>query len=186
MCGICGIFHFSKESPINQEEVRRMNDVIYHRGPDDEGFHFSSQIGLGMRRLSIIDLGGGRQPIGNEDGTIQIVFNGEIYNYLELKKSLESLGHKFKTNSDTEVIVHAYEEYGADCPNKLNGMFAFAIWNSKNRKLFLARDRIGKKPLYYHINQDRCVFGSELKSLLQARGIPRQVSPEALDLFFNL
>lgn len=185
MCGICGIMTFSPAAEIARDEVRRMNEAIFHRGPDEDGFYHGEQIGMAMRRLSIIDLSSGQQPISNEDGTIWIIFNGEIYNYLELRRELESRGHHFKTKSDTEAIVHAYEEFGVDCPAKLNGMFGFAIWDTRNRSLFLARDRLGKKPLYYYAGNDRLVFGSELKSLLQSQHVPRRVSPEALDLYLT-
>lgn len=185
MCGICGIMTFSPAAEIARDEVRRMNEAIIHRGPDEDGFYHGEQIGMAMRRLSIIDLSSGQQPIGNEDGTVWIIFNGEIYNYLELRRDLESRGHRFKTKSDTEAIVHAYEEFGVECPAKLNGMFGFAIWDTRNRSLFLARDRLGKKPLYYYAGNDRLVFGSELKSILQSQHVPRRVSPEALDLYLT-
>ncbi|MCG3155179.1 MAG: Asparagine synthetase [glutamine-hydrolyzing] 1 [bacterium] len=185
MCGICGIMTFSPSAAIAPEELRRMNDAIFHRGPDEEGFYHHEQIGMAMRRLSIIDLSSGQQPISNEDGTLWIVFNGEIYNYLELRAELERRGHRFKTRSDTEAIVHAYEEYGVECPSKLNGMFGFAIWDTRRRSLFLSRDRLGKKPLYYYAGRDRFIFASEMKSILQAQGVPRQISPEALDLYLT-
>ncbi len=185
MCGICGTFLFSRDAQVDANEVRRMNEQIIHRGPDEEGFYINGQVGLAMRRLSIIDLSGGQQPISNEDGTVNIVFNGEIYNYPDLRRDLVNRGHRFKTNSDTEAIVHAYEEYGADCPAKLNGMFAFAIWDARRERLFLSRDRLGKKPLYYYKDNERLVFGSELKSLLQAKNVPRQVSKAALDLYLT-
>ncbi|MGH7601676.1 MAG: asparagine synthase (glutamine-hydrolyzing), partial [bacterium] len=185
MCGICGTFYFSRDAEVDAAEVRRMNEQIIHRGPDEDGFYLNGRIGLAMRRLSVIDLSSGQQPIANEDGTIQIVFNGEIYNYPELRQDLEKRGHRFKTRSDTEAIVHAYEEYGADCPTKLNGMFAFAIWDARNERLFLSRDRLGKKPLYYYHDRDRLVFGSELKSLLQAKNMPRRLSQSALDLYLT-
>lgn len=185
MCGICGIMTFSPSVAVAPEELRRMNDAIFHRGPDEEGFYHHEQIGMAMRRLSIIDLSSGQQPISNEDGTLWIVFNGEIYNYLELRAELERRGHRFKTKSDTEAIVHAYEEYGVDCPSKLNGMFGFAIWDTRQRSLFLSRDRLGKKPLYYYAGRDRFIFASEMKSILQAQGVPRRISPEALDLYLT-
>lgn len=185
MCGICGTLHYAREAQADADEVRRMNDAIIHRGPDEDGFYINGRVGMAMRRLSIIDLTTGQQPIGNEDGTIWIVFNGEIYNFPELRHELEQKGHRFKTNSDTEAIVHAYEEYGINCPTKLNGMFAFAIWDTQRERLFIARDRLGKKPLYYYDDGKRLVFGSELKALLQARDIPRRVSPQALDLYLT-
>ncbi|MCG3119925.1 MAG: Asparagine synthetase [glutamine-hydrolyzing] 1 [bacterium] len=185
MCGICGTLLFSREAQIDAAEVRRMNEQIIHRGPDEDGFYLKGRVGLAMRRLSIVDLSGGQQPISNEDGTIWIVYNGEIYNFPELKRDLENRGHHFKTRSDTEAIVHAYEEYGVDCPAKLNGMFAFAIWDERRERLFLSRDRLGKKPLYYYKNNEQLVFGSELKCLLAAKNVPRQISRQALDLYLT-
>ena len=165
----------------------RMCRIITHRGPDDQGVLVKDGVALGMRRLSIIDLAGGQQPISGEDGSVTIVFNGEIYNFLELKHQLETRGHVFKTHSDTEAIVHAYEEYGASCVDHLRGMFAFAIWDDKAQQLFIARDRVGKKPLYYTITPDGTfVFGSELKSLLQHPGVARETDPEALDAYLTL
>src|ERR1700722_7546775 len=151
MCGICGKFMFHREATVSPALIHDMADAISHRGPDDDGFYVSGQIGLGFRRLSIIDLSGGHQPLSNEDETIWIVFNGEIYNYRTLRRDLIAKGHSFKTKSDTEVIVHLYEEYGPDCVQKLRGMFGFAIWDSVRKTLFLARDRVGIKPLYYYV-----------------------------------
>ncbi|MGH7791248.1 MAG: asparagine synthase (glutamine-hydrolyzing), partial [Thermodesulfobacteriota bacterium] len=185
MCGICGILNFGIDEPVNSETLKRMCTVMSHRGPDDEGFFLEGNLGLGMRRLSIIDLSTGHQPISNEDGTIWIVFNGEIYNHLDIRKELESKGHKFSTNTDTEAIVHAYEEFGENCVDKLRGMFAFAIWDKAKRKLFLARDRIGIKPLYYFIDDKRFIFGSELKVILAYPGIPKDLDLEALDSFLT-
>lgn len=185
MCGICGILNFGIDELVNRETLRRMCTVMSHRGPDDEGFFVERNVGLGMRRLSIIDLSTGHQPISNEDGTVWIVFNGEIYNHLIVRKELESKGHKFSTNTDTEAIVHAYEEYGEDCVSKLRGMFAFAIWDEAKKKLFLARDRIGIKPLYYCIDDKRLIFGSELKVILEYPGIPKDLDFNALDNFLT-
>lgn len=185
MCGICGQFNFRKENRVETADIRRMCRVITHRGPDDEGVYVKDNVGIGMRRLSIIDLVSGHQPLSNEDGTVWIVFNGEIYNYKEVRQQLIQLGHKFATNSDTETIVHAYEEYGVNCPEKLNGMFAFAIWDSRKNRFFIARDRIGIKPLYYYQDRERLVFGSELKSILQIKDIPRRVNPQALNNFLT-
>ena len=162
-----------------------MNSVIRHRGPDGEGELVDHEVGLGHRRLSIIDLGGGAQPIGNEDGKLQIVFNGEIYNFIELRKELEAFGHQFRTKSDTEVIVHAYEQWGADCVKRFNGMFAFAIWDKRKRELFLARDHLGIKPLYYMLVSDRLLFASEIKALMQDPECPREVDLEALAELFT-
>src|SRR5882762_9769212 len=149
MCGIAGFVdvHTRLDGVERAAVLHRMCRVIRHRGPDDQGKHIAPSIALGMRRLSIIDLSGGHQPISNEDGSVTIVFNGEIYNYRELQSVLQARGHVFKTNSDTETIVHAYEEYGASCVDHLRGMFAFAVWDDRQKKLFIARDRVGKKPL---------------------------------------
>lgn len=184
MCGICGIFDLSG-NPINRDILGKMNNSIRHRGPDGDGELVDHEIGLGHRRLSIIDLGGGAQPIGNEDGSLQIVFNGEIYNFVELRKDLEGFGHRFKTKSDTEVIVHAYEQWGLDCVKRFNGMFAFAIWDRKKRELFLARDHLGIKPLYYVQVGSRFLFSSEIKALMQDVDCPRDVDEEALAELFT-
>ena len=186
MCGICGVLNFNRDKHVAEPDVRKMCQVIQHRGPDDEGVYVNGQIGLGMRRLSIIDVAQGHQPIQNEDGTVWIVFNGEIYNYQEIRQELIQKGHQFRTNSDTETILHAYEEFGDRCPEKLNGMFGFAIWDEKKRELFLARDRIGIKPLYYFMGDDQLAFGSELKSILQLDSVPREVNPVALDNFLTV
>ena len=164
-----------------------MADSIEHRGPDDEGFYFSGQVGLGFRRLSIIDLGGGHQPLCNEDESIWIVFNGEIYNYQELRQFLLSKGHQFRTQSDTEVIVHLYEELGESCLERLRGMFAFAIWDNRRKSLFLARDRVGIKPLYYYHSSSSFIFGSEIKVILADPEVTPEVNPEMIDriLTFN-
>src|SRR5579863_10272837 len=153
MCGICGKLNFEKGASVKPGLIRAMMDTIRHRGPDDEGLHMGPEVGLGFVRLSIIDLSSGHQPLSNENGTVWIVFNGEIYNYLELRGFLLSKGHVFKTRTDTEVIIHLYEELGPKCLEKLRGMFAFAIWDAKSKVLFLARDRLGIKPLYYYLNQ---------------------------------
>jgi asparagine synthase (glutamine-hydrolysing) len=162
-----------------------MKSALAHRGPDGEGKFIDGEVGLGHRRLSIIDVEGGSQPIGNEDGRLQIVFNGEIYNFVELREELEAVGHRFKTRSDTEVIVHGYEEWGQECVNRFNGMFAFALWDSDRRELFLARDHLGIKPLYYCEYGDRILFGSEIKVLLQDPACPREVDVEALAELFT-
>lgn len=163
MCGICG-----KLSPaeVHAEEIRCMLSAIAHRGPDDEGVYAEGGVGLGNRRLSIIDLPGGKQPICNEAGNIWITYNGEIYNYRELRQQLELSGHNFHTNSDTEVIVHLYEDFGERCVEQISGMFAFAIWDARQRKLLLARDRIGQKPLYYSFGGGEFIFASEPKAIL--------------------
>jgi asparagine synthase (glutamine-hydrolysing) len=192
MCGITGFIDlWNTSSPRAPEERVQMLDVmcsvIRHRGPDDQGVMLKQGVALGMRRLSIIDPAGGHQPISNEDSTVTIVFNGEIYNYRELQSVLQARGHRFRTNSDTETIVHAYEEFGADCVDHLRGMFAFAIWDDRRKKLFMARDRVGKKPLYYSVTRGgTLVFGSELKSLLEHPEVERNINPQALDAYFSL
>jgi len=155
MCGIAGIASFQDSRRPEYAQIKLMCDVLEHRGPDDQGIDIRDGVAIGMRRLSIIDLAGGKQPIFNEDGTIRVVFNGEIYNFRELRRELQSAGHVFRTNSDTEAILHTYEEYGNDFPTRLNGMFAFALHDMKRRKLILARDHIGIKPLYYSFSKDR-------------------------------
>lgn len=185
MCGICGIFD-TKGNPVDRELLSRMNTRIRHRGPDGEGMYFGPGVGLANRRLSIIDLEGGGQPIANEDESVNVVFNGEIYNYIELRDELEKRGHVFQTQSDTEVIVHGYEEWGDECTNRFNGMFAFALWDSKRRRLFIARDHLGIKPLYYVLLGQRLLFASEIKSLLVDPGCPRRVDIQALSQLFTL
>ena len=185
MCGICGIVQLNDSFSIRRETLQRMNDVIYHRGPDDEGFYTDNKAGLAMRRLSIIDLSGGHQPIQNEEGTIQIIFNGEIYNFQELRHKLEAAGHHFATHSDTEAIVHGYEEYGVDVVHHLRGMFGFAIWDTTQEILFLVRDRPGIKPLHYYKDDEKFLFGSEIKSILQCENVQREVNLEALDRFLT-
>ncbi len=188
MCGIAGFAGDNQNlSDAERAEVlARMLGVIRHRGPDDEGALVLEGVALGMRRLSIIDLAGGHQPMSGEDGSVTIVFNGEVYNYRELQTELERKGHRFQTSSDTEAIVHAYEERGAACVDSLRGMFAFAVWDSKRRELFIARDRVGKKPLFYAVTpRGTLVFGSELKSLLEHPEVGREVDPEALDAYLT-
>jgi asparagine synthase (glutamine-hydrolysing) len=185
MCGICGKLNFEKGANVKPGLIRAMMDTIRHRGPDDEGLHIASEVGLGFRRLSIIDLSLGHQPISNEDGTVWIVFNGEIYNYRELRSFLLSKGHVFKTQSDTEVIVHLYEELGPQCLEKLRGMFAFAIWDENRKTLFLARDRVGIKPLYYSLTDKTLVFASEIKAILADLSIDRELAPEIIDRFLT-
>jgi asparagine synthase (glutamine-hydrolysing) len=188
MCGICGIVSLSSEFPLRQPVLQQMNNTLQHRGPDDEGYYIDANqgVGLAMRRLSIIDLTTGQQPIANEDKSIWIVFNGEIYNHLEVRRRLEQKGHIFSTRSDTEAILHAYEQYGVDCVDYLNGMFAFAIWDSHRNRLFIARDRIGIKPLYYYYNSKVFIFASELKAILAHPGVPREIDFTALDQFLTL
>jgi asparagine synthase (glutamine-hydrolysing) len=185
MCGICGKVNFEPNVGMRSGVLRGMLDSIRHRGPDDEGVYMTSQVGLGHRRLSIIDLSTGHQPLSNEDGTAWIVFNGEIYNYLELRESLVSQGHVFKTHTDTEVIVHLYEEMGPACLEKLRGMFAFAIWDERNKRLLLARDRVGIKPLYYCRTDDALIFGSEIKAILADPSVGCEVAPDVIDRFLT-
>ncbi|HEV8002176.1 MAG TPA: asparagine synthase (glutamine-hydrolyzing) [Planctomycetaceae bacterium] len=206
MCGITGVGWTSNAEPPALDVVWRMTDVIAHRGPDDSAVYHSAAgrrfsrnerwpnnftasgkpgAALGFRRLAIIDLVTGQQPLANEDETVWIAFNGEIYNYCELRPDLEARGHRFRTHSDTETIVHLYEEYGPNCVDRLRGMFALAIWDERRQRLFLARDRLGKKPLFYRLDRDRLLFGSELKSLLQYPAAPREVDPAALDAYLT-
>ena len=185
MCGICGKLMLASGATVSPELVKAMADTIYHRGPDDEGYYVSGPIGLGFRRLSIIDLKSGHQPVANEDGTVQIIFNGEIYNYKELRALLLTKGHVFRTNSDTEVIVHLYEEFGPQCLDMLRGMFAFAIWDANTKTLFLARDRVGIKPLYYCLTDTSLVFASEIKAILADPSIRRDIAPEMIDRFLT-
>ncbi len=186
MCGIAGFISKEKDAPVGERAdlLDKMCKIIEHRGPDEQGTAVEGRAALGMRRLSIIDLKTGQQPIYTEDGDSLIVFNGEIYNYLEIKKELESCGHRFKTNSDTETILLAYRQFGAKCLEKLRGMFAFAIWNKRDESLFVARDRVGKKPLFYALTEKgNFVFGSELKVLLTHGEIKREIDYAALDAF---
>ena len=185
MCGICGIYNFDG-APADQSLVRRMTDAIAHRGPDGDGEFFANHVGFGHRRLSIIDVAGGAQPIGNEDGTVQTVYNGEIYNYVELREELEKYGHVFKTHSDTECIVHGYEQWGVDCVSRFNGIFAFALWDANQRRLFIARDHLGVKPLYYIQLGKKLLFASEIKALLTDPDCPREVDLKALGQLFTL
>ena len=190
MCGIAGFVESSTTtSPFGADAsralVHRMCDVIRHRGPDDEGVWVDEGVALGMRRLSIIDLSTGHQPIHNEDRSVWIVFNGEIYNFRELRRELEAAGHRFYTSTDTEVIVHAYEQWGKHAIARLRGMFGLAIWNTRTRELLVARDRIGIKPMHYATVNGRMYFGSELKSLLQAPDLPRDLDPDALDHYLS-
>ena len=184
MCGIAGI-SYQHDGRVDALELRRMCDVMRHRGPDDEGFHVAGPVGIGMRRLSIIDLASGHQPIHNEDKTLWVVLNGEIYNYRELREGLEAKGHRFYTHSDTETLVHLYEEYGEACVEHLNGMFCFALWDDVRKKLFIARDRAGEKQLYYAVRDGKFVFGSEIKCLLQTDVVSKDIDLAALDSYFT-
>jgi asparagine synthase (glutamine-hydrolysing) len=184
MCGITGIVNFQGNRRAEAEDVHRMCQAIVHRGPDDEGIYVRDCAGLGMRRLSIIDLSTGHQPIHNEDGTAWLVFNGEIYNFLELRRRLQARGHRFYTNTDSEVIIHLYEDHGAECVRQLRGMFAFAIWDERKQSLLLARDRFGKKPLHYAVDGGRLLFASEIKSILGVAPELAQVDPHGVLNFF--
>ena len=185
MCGIVGIFDSSGRRDIDRALLTWMNDSHTHRGPDGYGEFVDAGIGLGHRRLSIIDLAGGAQPLFNEDETVVVVFNGEIYNFGELTDELTAAGHTFQTRSDTEAIVHAWEEWGVDCVDRFRGMFAFAIWDRRQETLFLARDRLGIKPLYYAVLGDgTLIFGSELKSVLHHPDLERKLDPTAVEEFF--
>ena len=186
MCGICGIYHYGSGRPVDERLLREMTSSLIHRGPDDDGFHVDGPLGLGMRRLSIIDLEGGAQPIWNESGTVAVVQNGEIYNFRELRRELEGHGHVFRTQSDTEVTVHAYEQWGVDGLSRLNGMFGLAIWDAARGRLVIARDPFGIKPLYHWDDGGTVLFGSEIRALLCSPDVPRDVDTEALAEFVGL
>jgi len=184
VCGIVGIAN--KSELVRREILEGMNCAIVHRGPDEDGFYLKDNIGLAMRRLSIIDLSGGQQPIHNADKTKWIVYNGEVYNYQELRRGLEERGHQLYTNSDTEAVLHLYEEEGPDCLRHLRGMFAFAIWDEVDRSLFIARDRVGKKPvLYSHLTNGDLIFGSEFQALLKHPAVSRDVDDDALNDYLS-
>jgi asparagine synthase (glutamine-hydrolysing) len=185
MCGICGVVR-SDPAPVEQDLLKKMNDALVHRGPDGEGYYLTPGVGLAMRRLAIIDLNTGDQPIPNEDETIWIVFNGEIFNFQGLREELEACGHHFRTKTDTECIVHLYEEYGDDCVNHLRGQFAFAIWDQIKQRLLIARDRLGQKPLYYGLQDGNLYFSSELSSLLKALPTRIEINFQAIDLYLSL
>lgn len=184
MCGIAGVINAESNAVVDSTIVHAMCHTIIHRGPDDQGIYVKGPVGLGMRRLSIIDLGGGHQPVHNEDRTVWIVFNGEIYNFLELREELERRGHHFYTHTDTEVIVHLYEDLGAECVHQLRGMFAFAIYDERSRRLLLARDRLGKKPLHYAFTRECLLFGSEIKAILAAAPQLTDIDRDGLLQFF--
>jgi len=185
MCGITGILSLARQEIVEIDALRRMLEMIRHRGPDELGIYRDRSIGMGSARLSIIDLEGGSQPISNEDGRFWIVFNGEIFNYLELRDDLEKRGHSFSTHSDTEVILHLFEDHGPDCLKLLNGQFAIAIWDTRDRSLFLARDRLGIRPLFYTVQSDRLLFGSEIKSILASPGMSAELDPESVGQVFT-
>ena len=185
MCGICGIYKFDSAGSIDPATLRAMTDSLIHRGPDDSGLFIQEAIGLGHRRLSIIDLAGGAQPMHSQDNRYVIVFNGEIYNYVELKAELSAKGHTFTTSSDTEVILAAYRQWGTECQSRFNGMWAFAIWDRITQQLFLSRDRCGEKPLYLQVHKGTLVFGSEIKSI-QRYGNPTEINTEVTELYLSL
>src|SRR5918995_3130246 len=180
MCGITGIVAADQLDAEARLLVPRMRDVIAHRGPDDAGLFVDDRAALGHRRLSIVDLAAGHQPLANENETIWIVFNGEIYNHADVRPGLESAGHRYRTRSDTETIIHAYEEWGDACVERFRGMFAFAIWDSRRQRLLLARDRMGIKPLYWTVVNGRLLFGSEIKAILESRVVPAEADDRAI------
>jgi len=185
MCGICGQFNFTSDDPVESETIRRMTQTMVHRGPDDEGYFISGPLGLGFRRLSIIDLAGGHQPMSDVEETVWVILNGEIYNFKELCAELEQRGHSFRTRSDTEVIVHGYKEWGTEVFNHLNGMFGVAIWDVNRKRLVVARDAMGIKLIYYRIANDELTFGSEIRPILAAENSKPAVDPVALNLFLR-
>jgi asparagine synthase (glutamine-hydrolysing) len=185
MCGICGQHNLGSSLPVERSEVELMTKSLVHRGPDDEGYYLAGPLGFGFRRLSIIDLAGGHQPMSDEQQSVWVIFNGEIYNFLELRRELEGHGHVFRTNSDTEVIIHGYRQWGDDVLNRLNGMFGLAIWDARERRLVLARDPFGIKLLYYRIEGDRLYFGSEMRAVRAAMPGAAEIDPNALNLFLR-
>jgi len=186
MCGITGIVDLNARRPIEEAQLRAMNGALVHRGPDGDGFHVEPGVGFGHRRLAIIDLEGGRQPLYNEDGSVVVTFNGEIFNFLDVERELLARGHTFRTRCDTEVIVHAWEEWGERCVERFNGMFAFAVWDQRAQTLFLARDRLGVKPLFYAwLSDGRLLFASELKALLTHPDVPRRIDPHSVEEYFT-
>src|SRR6266851_4565855 len=185
MCGICGQYNFKNQRPVKLEDIKRMTKALAHRGPDDEGFYISGSLGFGFRRLSIIDLDGGHQPMSDLEQSVWLIFNGEIYNYLELRNQLKRFGHIFRSNSDTEVIIHGYKQWDLEVFNYLNGMFGIAVWDDKKKKLILARDAMGIKPLYYKFESDCLYFGSEIRAILATTNENPEVDPVSLNLFLR-
>src|SRR4029450_223443 len=185
MCGIAGQFNFHRREPVERETIVRMARSIAHRGPDDEGFFIAGPVGLGFCRLSIIDLAGGHQPMSDTEETVWVIFNGEIYNYRELRRELQGKGHQFKTNSDTEGIVHGYKEWGTQVFDRLNGMFGLAIWDVPNQRLVVARDAMGIKLVYYKIDDGQITSGSEIRAIAATANAKPSVSPVALNLFLR-
>jgi asparagine synthase (glutamine-hydrolysing) len=185
MCGICGQFNFGDLAPVRRRDVEAMTRTIVHRGPDDEGYYINGPLAFGFRRLSIIDLGGGHQPMSDGQESVWVIFNGEIYNFLELRQELEGYGHVFRTKSDTEVIVHGYKQWGDEVLNRLNGMFGLAIWDVRHRRLVLARDPFGIKLLYYRIDGDHLYFGSEMRAVRATIPDGADIDPVSLNLFLR-
>ena len=185
MCGICGQYNFQSLAPVRRADLEVMTKSIIHRGPDDDGYHIDGPLGFGFRRLSIIDLSGGHQPMSDQEETVWVVFNGEIYNFLELRRELESFGHVFRTNSDTEVIIHGYKQWGDEVLNRLNGMFGLAIWDARQKRLVIARDPFGIKLIYYRIDKGSIYFGSEMRPVRAAMPERAEVDPMALSLFLR-
>src|SRR5580658_2831564 len=185
MCGICGQVKIAGDEPVDREMIRRMSRTMFHRGPDDEGYFFDGSLGFGFRRLSIIDLSGGHQPMSDAEESVWLVFNGEIYNYKELRAELEGHGHKFRTNSDTEVIIHGYKQWDTGVFNHLNGMFGVGIWDVKRKRLVVARDAMGIKLVYYKLANGTLTFGSEIRPVLAAENFKPQVDPGAVNLFLR-
>src|ERR1043166_3923114 len=177
MCGICGQFNFVRNEPVEPATIQRMTATMAHRGPDDEGHFISGPVGLGFRRLSIIDLAGGHQPMSDGEETVWVIFNGEIYNYRELRAELQGKGYQFRTNSDTEVIIHGYKEWGTDVFNRLNGMFGLAIWDAPTELLFVARDAMGIKLVYYRVENGQLTFGSEIRAISATENAKPAVDP---------
>src|SRR5215467_13430216 len=185
MCGICGQFNFGSPAPVRRTDIEAMADTIAHRGPDDEGYFLDGPLGFGFRRLSIIDLSGGHQPMSDSEESVWVIFNGEIYNFPELKCELQSHGHVFRTNSDTEVIIHGYKQWGDEVLNRLNGMFGLAIWDVHQRRLVLARDPFGIKLLYYRIDRGGLSFGSEIRAVRATMPGKEEIDPTSLNLFLR-
>jgi asparagine synthase (glutamine-hydrolysing) len=185
MCGICGQFNFGNRAPVSSDTIQTMAQSMFHRGPDDEGYYFADGLGLGFRRLSIIDLNGGHQPMSNRDGSVWVVFNGEIYNFKELRRELENRGYQFGTNSDTEVIVHGYQEWGTKVFSRLNGMFGLAIWDAANQRLVVARDAMGIKLIYYRLEDEKLAFASEIRGIIAGEEVEPEIDPISLNLFLR-
>src|SRR5215467_601554 len=185
MCGICGQYNFGSNAPVERRVIEAMTESLVHRGPDDEGYYIAGAVGFGFRRLSIIDLAGGHQPMSDSEESVWVAFNGEIYNFLELRRELEGHGHVFRTNSGTEVIVHGYKQWGDEVLNRLNGMFGLAIWDVRQRRLLLARDAMGIKLLYYRIERGSLYFGSEMRPICAAMQDKPEIDPTSLNLFLR-